>query len=321
MTKEKIYPSLSDSFAVAWKSSRFLWPLFLVQLVFLILKYSVLWVLILLLVGPFVEKNWPQISEGIKNPQGYDWDSVENAFVNYFTDTNWILIALGAALLYTLWWSFLSAFADGGIYRAFWRNLEKNESFSFKEFFKNGMSHLFQMLFYQTLLFALSLLFSIGFIILILLGATLAGLLYSHSAALSVLLLLAIGIPTGIASLLFMFAFGAYIFLWKAEITREKNAGTGMMEAFKVAWVSLWESAKNFRGNRWRIGIGLILVFLIYLAISFVLSFFFGIFGSLPFIGLFFNLLDMLVSPALVVLFMTYMPALSVTYLWDEAKA
>lgn len=316
MAQEKIYPPQSDCFAQAWKTCFTLWPLFFVQLAFLVLEYAVLWFLLILLVGPFLENNWDSIAEGIKDPQVFDWSSLLGAASAYF-DVHWFLLALGAMFLYVFWWSFLSALASGGVYRAYWENLEKGEKFSFTVFFKNSARYLFPMLFYQAILVVLSIVLAIAFTAVFAVGAGLTALLFSHSALAGIVWVLAL-VPVCIAVVLLGFAFGAYVFLWKAEITREKNAEAGFPQALKTAWDSLWEAGRRFRENRWRIGIGLTVAFLVYMVVNFGLRFFLGILGSFPVIGLLFTFLDLLAATTLLVLFLSYLPALSVAYLLEK---
>ncbi len=317
MPKEKIYPPHSDCFSSAWRNCFSLWPLFLVQLGFILLQYVTLFFCALLLVGPFLEKNWPQIEEGLKDPKNFDWTSMSSDAAAYFLNANWILIFLGTLILYLLWWSLLSALSDGGVYRAYWAYLQDAEKFSLREFFKNGVKFLLPILFLQTLLFMIALIFFLASLILIAIAAVILGVLLAHSPVIGILVIL-VGIPLILISCLLFTAFGAYVFLWKAEITRIKEGWLGWSGASKIAWDSMWEAGRKFMENRWRIGIGLTVAFLVYVIASFILRFFLELMGHLPFIGFIFDLLDLIAGIGMVVLFMNYMPALSTAYLLEE---
>ncbi len=317
MAKEKIYPPHSDCFSSAWRTCFSLWPLFLVQLGFVLLQYVTLFFCLFLLVGPFLEKDWSQMAEGFKDPKNFDWTSVGADAAAYFINANWILIFLGVVTLYLLWWSLLSALSDGGVYKVFWESFRNDEKFSLREFFKNGAKFLLPILFLQTLLCIVSLFFFVTAIIAIFVGAFVMGILFTHSIVMGILLSI-VGIPVAIMAVLLLIAFGAYIFLWKAEITRTKDAWSGLSGASRIAWDSMWKAGRNFRENRWRIGIGLTVAFLVYVVMSFVLRFFLGLMGHLPYIGILFDLADLVVGIGLVVLLMNYMPALSVAYLSEE---
>jgi hypothetical protein len=318
VTKEKIYPPHSDCFSSAWSNCFSLWPLFLVQLGFVILQYVTLFFCAFLLVGPFLEKDWSLMEEGFKDPKNFDWTLVGADAAAYFINANWILIFLGVIILYLLWWSLLSALSDGGVYRAFWGHLQNAEKFSLKEFFKNGAKFLLPILFLQMLLFMISIIFFALAAILIVIGTVVLGVLFAHSPLIIGISLFLIGVPFFIIGFLFLMAFGGYVFLWKAEITRTKEEGAGPSKASKIAWDSMWEAGRKFRENRWRIGIGLTVAFLVYVIVSFVLRFFLELMGHLPYIGFFFNLSDLITGLSLVVLLMNYMPALSTAYLSEE---
>lgn len=317
MPREKIYHPASDCYDSAWKSCSALWPVFLIQLVFLILQYAVFFLLVFILAGPFIEKNWDFIGEGLKNPNGYDWSGLGSLAEGYFWNLDWILLALGAGTLYMLWWSLLSAFSNGGIYRAFWRNLEKGSAFSWNGFLKDGANFLLRFLFLQTLLMAVTFVLFMGFLLFVSIGAFLAGFLFAHSAVIGFLLFLG-AIPLGLSLFLLLLGFWAYVFLWMGEMTREKSEGLGWAESLRAAWDSMWESAKRFRENRWRTGIGLTVACLVYFIASLATRFVLGLLGHLPVIGILFDLLDLGVASAMVVLFLTYLPALSVAYLGEK---
>ncbi len=317
MPKEKIYPPHSDCFSSAWKTCFSLWPLFPVQLGFIILQYVTLFFCVLLLVGPFLQQDWSQMEDGFKDPKNFDWTSVGSDAASYFLNANWILIFLGVVALYLLWWSLLSAFSDGGVYRTFWQYFRNGEKFSLREFFKNGAKFLLPILFLQSLLLMITLALILGILIFIAIVAVILGVLLVHSPWIGILLIL-VGIPMILISCLFFMAFGAFIFLWKAEITRTNEGGLGWSGASKTAWDSLWEAGRRFREGRWRIGIGLTVAFLVYAIVSFVLRFFLELMGHLPYIGFFFDLVDLVAAVSLTVLFMSYMPALSTAYLLEE---
>jgi hypothetical protein len=317
LSNEKIYPPYSDCFSAAWKACFSLWPLFLVQLLFIVLQYVTLFFSVFLLLGPFLEKNWDQIEEGLKAPNQFDWTALGADATAYFLNANWFLILLGVGVLYMLWWSLLSALSDGGVYRAFWGHFQDRETFSLGAFFKNGARFLLPILFSQTLLLAVCLVFSVGAVILVGITAAVVSVLFAHSSLVGILLILG-GIPLGFIGVLLVLAFGAYVFLWKAQVTRMKDGGSGLSGASKIAWDSMWEAGRKFRENRWRIGIGLTVAFLVYVIVSFILRFFLGLMGHLPYIGIFFDLVDIVTATGFVVLFMSYMPALSVAYLLEE---
>jgi hypothetical protein len=302
---------------MAWKACFSLWPLFLVQFLFIVLQYVTLFFSVFLLVGPFLEKNWDQIVEGLKAPNSFDWTSLGADAAAYFLNANWFLILLGVGTLYLLWWSLLSALSDGGVCRAFWGYFQDGEKFSLREFFKNGARFLLPMLFLQTLLLIVCVVFFVGVMILIGIAAAVVGVLFAHSPLVGILLIL-VGIPLFFIGALLVLAFTAYVFLWKAQVTRMKDAGPGPSSASRIAWDSMWEAGRKFRENRWRTGIGVTVAFLVYVIVSFVLRFFLELMGHLPLIGIFFNFVDIITATGFVVLLMNYMPALSVAYLLEE---
>lgn len=317
MPKEKIYHPASDCFSSAWEGCFALWPVFLIQLAFLVLQYAALFFLIFLLAGPFLEKCGPEIEEGLQMPNAYDWSGVESLAASYFLNLDWILLALGAGTLYMLWWSLLSAFSNGGIYRAFWENRADGTPFSWPEFFKNGASFLFRFLYLQTLLMIVTLILFMGLVLFTSLGGFLVGFVFTRSILMGIFLIVA-AIPVGLTLLCLMMAFWAYVFLWMADLTRAQEHERGPGVSLRAAWNSMWEAGRRFRENRWRIGIGLTVACLVYVVASFLTRFVLGHLGHLPVIGILFDLLDLVTALAFVVLFLTYMPALSVTYLLEK---
>lgn len=297
-----------DLYSWVWKSCQNLWPLFLVQFLFLILQYVTLLICLGVLFGPFLAHNMDQFTAGMKDPQNFDWSPLASSFVATFSDPAWIAIAVGMILLYTTWWCILSALSDGGTYRSFWDYFEDGKAFDWGDFFKAAFHWMVPMLWLQ---FFLSLwLLAVLLVWLLGVGVVLGIVALS---GFNVGLAITLGLVVGIPSLLFWFLFGmgftVFTFLCKAHLTQGMKA----QEAIRAAWAKA-------KAHRWRAGSGLLVAFLIYMGVSFFLRMGLGILKMLPIIGIFFSFLDMAVGIGLIILMVVYMSGLSVAYMQDEAK-
>lgn len=307
---KKINPAspMFDIYSWVWKSCQNLWPLYLVQLLFLILQYATLFICLAVLFGPFFAHNLDQLEAGFKDPRNYDWSPVASSFLDSFTNPGWIAIAVGLVLLYLTWWSLLSAMADGGVYRTFWNYFEKGEAFDWGVFFKAAFHWMVPMLWLQ---FYLSLWFFGAVLVwLVIIGV---GIGILALANFNVWLGIVLGVVLGIPSFLFWFVFGmgftVFTFLAKAFLTK----GLPPQEAVRVAFAKA-------RVDHWRVGLGLLVAFLIYMGVSVFLRMGLQILTMIPILGALFSLVDMVVGIGLVILMAVYMAGLSVAYLQDEAK-
>ncbi|HJT24193.1 MAG TPA: hypothetical protein VJ873_06425 [bacterium] len=307
---KKISPSspMFDIYSWVWKSCRSLWPLFMVQFLFLILQYVTLFICLGVLFGPFLAHNMDQFTEGMKDPQNYDWTSVASSLAATFTDPTWIAIAIGMILLYTTWWCILSALSDGGVYRTFWDYFEDGKAFDWGVFFKAAFHWMVPMLWLQ---FFLSLWFLGVLLIWMLVAGVAFGIvaLTGFNVWVGVILGVVIGIPSFLFWIVFAMAFTVFTFLSKAYLVKGMKAQEAIRTAFAKA-----------RADHWRVGLGLFVAFLIYVGVSFFLRMGLQVLTLLPIIGFLFSMVDMVVGIGLIILMVIYMSGLSVAYLQDEAK-
>lgn len=297
-----------DIYPWVWKCCLSLWPLFLVQFLFLILQYATLFLCLALLFGPFFAHNMDQITAGFSHPQDYDWTPLVSSWVATITDPTWIAIAIGLFLLYTTWWCILSALSDGGVYRTFWNYFENGQGFDWGTFFKAAFHWMVPMLWLQ---FFLSLWFLGIFLVWLMLAGIAVGILAltGFNVWLGIILAVVLGLPSLLLWVVFGMGFTVFTFLSKAYLTK------GMK-----AWEAIREAFVKFRANNWRVGLGLWVAFLIYLGVSVFLRVALQVLSMLPILGVLFSLLDMAVGIGLVILMVIYFSGLSVAYLQDEAK-
>jgi len=307
---KKINPSspMFDLYSWVWKSCQALWPLYILQFLFLMLQYATLFLCLALLFGPFIAHNMDQITAGMNDPKNYDWTPVASSWIATVCDPVWIAIAVGMILLYVTWWCILSAMSDGGVYRTFWDYYEKGEAFDWGAFFKAAFHWMVPMLWLQ---FYLSL-WALGAVMvwLVIIGVAVGILALTNF---NVWLGVVFGVVLGIPSFLFWVAFGmgftVFTFLTKAFLTKGLTAREAIHEAYA-----------KIRTDHWRVGLGLLVAFLIYVGVSVFVRMGLQILTLIPFIGALFSLVDMVVGIGLVILMVVYMSGLSVAYLQEEAK-
>jgi|GEM_PF-4735086 len=306
---KKAYPpsSLLDVYSWVGKSTLSLWPLLIVKLLFLILQYVALFFCLVLLLGPFFSRNSSKLMEGLSNPKNYDWSPVLSDWSSTLTDPGWIVIGMAVLFLYVTWWCLLSAVEDGGVYGTFWDFFIEGRLFSWKVFFEKGFHFVFPMIWLQLYL---SLWFLAVFMVWVIVALVAVGImaLTGFNMAFGIALGLMLGIPAVIFWIVFALCFGVFTFLSKAYLTQGKQAG----EAVRLAFA-------KFKANGWKVGIGLLVAFITYIAVSVGFRMVLGLFSLIPFIGLLFSLLDMLVGCVLALFIMIYLSGLSVAYLQDEA--
>lgn len=316
MAKEKIFHPASDPFSDAGKACAKLWPLLPLQLVLVILQYATLALCVALLFGPFLAGHIGSIVQGLSHPDEYDWGPLATDVMATFGDPTWIAIFLGTTVLYCLWWSLLAAYSDGGINATFWARARAGSPFSLGTFFRTGAETLMPMLFFQTIYVLLASFFLVPWGLGLCFGMLIVAGFFQVSALLGLGALLVFGLAV-LVSLGLWIAFGAYGFLWKAHILQRRGQKDAPESSFRLALEGMGSSGKRFRDDRFRVGIGLTVASLTYVVVSILTRVFFAILAHLPFVGSFFEVVDLVVAVGLVVLFITYMPALAVAYLHE----
>ena len=306
MPKKSSASPLIDIYIKVGRACLALWPLFLVQLVFTLLQYATFLLCLGLLFEPFLEKNMDLLLEGLKQPESFNWKPLLQEASVYFLDPHWIVIAVGLALLFMIWWCLLAAVANGGIFRACWGHFRSAKVFSLKDFFQDGFRWLVPMLWLQILLMFLVLMILALWGCLGLLAWAVTVLLGS-STGVNVLASVMVGFPFLLFWMAFALVFPAYGFLCKGLLTK----GMG-------AWESIQVAVRKFTEKDCRAGSGLIVAFLIYVVASFVARGTFGVMGMIPWIGLAFSVLDFFIGIGLMIFVMIYLPALSVAFLSEK---
>lgn len=306
MGKEKAFPPLYDIYSDTARTCQALWPLFLVKLGFTFLQYVSLLFCVILLFGAFIGKNGGLILEGLRNPEAFDWNGIASDWVNLLTDPGWVAGALVVLFLYLTWWFLLAAICDGGVFRAFWNKAESDKGFSLEAFFKDGLRFLGPMIWLQCLLGL------IGFGITLVAGLAVGlvvGLLavVDYNVIAVVFSGLFLGLPFLLIIIAFALGFGVFGFLCKAYVAREVTAGDAVTAAYR-----------KFIKNRWRVGIGLTVAFLTYMAAAVGWKVVTGVLGLIPILGALFSLAGFLGSMAMALFIALYLPALSVAYLSEK---
>lgn len=306
MKQEPSAPPLVDIYTKVWTACLALWPLFWVQFLFALLQYAALFFCLALLFGPFIQKEWGRLSEIFHPGSVPDFRPLAPDAAAYFLNGNWIGIFLGAVLLYALWWIILAALSDGGVFGAWRRYFREQELFSIKAFFNDGFRFLAQMIWLQIILFFLACGLGLGLAMVFL--VLIVVLAFLHPGALGIVLLcLFLGLPSllGLAALGLFWA--AFRFICKSNIAR----GMG-------AWAAILEAFRNIREDRWRMGTGIGVALLTYLAVSMLARVVFGGLSLVPYLGLLFKLVDVLLGFFLALLLVVYLPSLSMAFLTEK---
>ncbi len=308
MEKTEVSSPMFDIYSWVAKACLKLWPLCLVQLLFLILQYATLFTCLALLFGPFAARNLDRITEGLSHPQDYDWTPVISDWASTFSDPGWLAIAAGLLLLYITWWCVLSALSDGGVFRTFWDYFQNGRPFSWGSFFWEAIHWMIPMLWLE---FFLSLWAFGAFLVWLVVVLVVTGILAltGFNVWMVVLAGVLLGLPSILIWILFSLAFAVFSFLCKACLTQGMTAREAIHRAFL-----------KFKADRWRVGLGLLVAFLVYLGVSIFLRVVLKLFSLIPFAGIFFSLLDLALGIGLTLFMVVYISGLAVGYLQDEAR-
>lgn len=306
MEKDR-HPSLFETYGQCGKACSRVWPLFLLKCIFFVFQYATLFFCLVFLLGPFVSRNLDRFVEGLKHFQQYDWSGILEDWVQMITNPTWILIALGLFLLYSLWWLFLWAIENGGVYGTFFDLLSDGKLFSLGRFFQWGFEKFFPMIWLQFWLF---LIVMVPFLFWSVVGLLVLGLMALTGFQPVVVGLL--GVLAGSLFLLFWiafsFCFGGVVSLSKAYVIR----GTGSWDSIKAAY-------GKFRKEGWRAGVGFVVALAIYTAGSTAIRMIFMVLGFLPILGILFKVLDLFVVMALALSLLLFLSGLGVIYVQEEA--
>lgn len=300
-------PSLFETYGRCGKACSKVWPLLLLKFVFFIFQYATLVLCLVFLFGSFVGRNFARVIEGLKHFQDFDWSGILEDWVHTISDPTWILIALGLSLLYSLWWLFLWAIENGGVYGTFFDLLNDGTLFSFGRFFQWGFEKFFPMVGLQFWLF---LIVMVPLLFWSVVGLVVFGLMALTGFQPAVVVLL--GVLAGGVFLLFWvafsFSFSGFVSLSKAYVIQ----GTG-------AWDSIRAANGKFRKEGWRAGVGFAVALALYTAGSTAIRMIFMIFGFLPILGILFKILDLLVVMALALSMLLFLCGLGMVYVQEEA--
>ncbi len=308
MAKTDVSSPAFDIYSWVAKACLKLWPLCLAQFLFLILQYATLIACFTLLFGPFAARNLDRITQGLNHPQDYDWTPVISDWASTFSDPGWIAIAVGVVLLYITWWCVLSALADGGVFRTFWDYFQNGRPFAWGSFFREAIHWMVPMLWLE---FFLSL-WAFGALLVwlvVILGVAGILALTGFNVWMVVLAGILLGLPSILTWVVFSLGFAVFSFLCKAYLTRGMAAREAIYEAFL-----------KFKADRWRVGVGLLVAFLVYLGVSIFLRVVLKLFSLIPVVGVFFFLLDLVAGIGLTLFMVVYLSGLAVGYLQDEAR-
>ena len=309
MKKADVTSPLFDVYSWVGNSCLALWPLFFVKFLFLILQYATLFICLGLLFGPFITRNGPRIAEGLEHPKDFDWTPMLSDWVATLTDPGWIGICIAVVLLYITWWCLLSGLEDGGVFGTFQGYFRDGTRFTWRAFFENAFRFVFPMVWLQ---FYLSLWFLGAAFAWALVALVAVGLLAltGFNLAVGIATAVVLGVPFVIFWILFCLGFVVFAYLCKAFLIQGESPVKAMVKAYS-----------KFKADGWRVGIGLSVAFITYIAVCLGLKMVFGLLSLVPLVGLLFSLLDMLTGCALAIFIMVYLSGLSVAYLQDEAGA
>jgi hypothetical protein len=302
-------PSFFEVYGLAGRQCLKVWPLFLMKFLFMILQYVTFFLCLALLFGPFIARNMGHLMEGLKDPKNYDWSSVAGDWVGMLSDGSWWFILVAVILLYATWWGLLAALEDGGVYGTFWDLAQEGRLFSFGRFFERGFKLLLPMLWLQLYL-GLWVLLVVGIWGLIAMIAVGFLALFGFPFGLGIALGILLGGPCLLFWILFGLGFGVFSYLCKAYVSQGMTAGESVRTSFK-----------KFRAQGWRVGLGMLVALILYIAITISIRMVFMILGMIPILGILFQILDMFIAMTLALFIMIFLSGLSVTYLQDEETA
>jgi hypothetical protein len=308
MEKKKTLPGLGEVYRQGWKASLRLWPLMAVQFTFALFRYVTLLGCVLILFGPLLQKDAAQALEGLKDPQSFNWSPILSDWVSYCTSGGWMALMAGLVLLYLIWWSLLTAVSDAGLFRSFLILAQSGEGFSLGTFFKEGIRLMVPMILLQVWLSFFVMAYLGGLCLVGGMGYGLYLVCGSNGWILAACIVF-LGIPLALVSLLLGLFFAIFSLAAKAYV----GQGLEGPRALKSAWGLC-------RREQWRMPKALGLVYAVYFGSSMLLRLFLGLLSLLPFIGILFSLLDILLGVLMVLALGLYAPALSVGFLAEAEE-
>ena len=296
MLKNKSYPTLSEIYRRAWESCVALWPLFIVRFVFVVVNFGAIFLCLFLVCWPFIQTLW----KVFKDSEGRNYADVIKGmdFTSFVPDVHWILMAVGMALLFIIWWVLLGALFDSGMYARLRGYQENEEPFSIRNYFLNGIQYMFPMI-------GLWIVWLVIFMAVLLAGFLLVLFLVILFKALSIPWWFGIilGIPGGFASVVVMIGLGAYASVAGAYLMEGKGVVSALGSSFRKCW-------EDYGRVVW----GILLVWVIYIVFSIAFQTVMEILGHIPLLGVFFILIEFLANLVLSIAIWVFMPALAVAF-------
>lgn len=292
----------------AFESCGKMWPFFLIQSFVALLNMAMLGFVFLVGCWPLIQTMAQSFGDILQNPESYDPEQFSNKFLSMASsDSSWVGIFLGLAVIYLVWSLLLGALTSGGIYGGFWRFKREGKIFSMGEFIKDALGLFLPYLGTLLLLFAISTGVVLAFRLVGMEGVILLQNLHM-GAGLTMAVLVVMGLPFFIIYLCVLLVLVVYSFSVKAWV----GGGKGIVLSLALGWKSCW--AKG-----WHFIKGIVLALVILAAFFIALQLFLMLTLLVPLIGIL-SLFGMLLTTAVLLIFMAlYFPALSVLLL-DEGE-
>jgi len=278
--------------------------------------------------------------KAFQEPATYSWDALGEQVLAYFLNWEWVLFFLILLLVLVTLISLLVALVQGGVCSSLWEFARRGKRPTLESFFAGGKANLIPLVCLQALLFLLGLVFFMAtmsvFGILGLLG------FFVHSSFIGLFFVcFFLGLPSVFLWIACLFLLGAYGQVCMAHLTsgafakdfgkafKEFNQGkerswfaallTLLWEQLRITTGGMVEAYGLFKANRWRVAVGMVVSFLLFIVLMFALGMVFGILRLIPLLGLILFLpADLLIRWSLSAMSEVYFPALAIGLLAED---
>ena len=283
-----------DVFKESFDRSLKTWPLYAWQVGFEALRVITILPCVAVALWPL----WKSRAEFI----GMDFSKLTDTMMALMWTSGWWMMAAGMLILYMVWWLIIEALVNGAVFGRLWAQARKGEPFVLVKYVRDGFGffprliglHLLTLVVVLAVV-ALAVLFTVG------LSFMLGGLGLPKWAG-----ALLISLPVGFVVGTVLLAAAVWWLVARGYVTTDH----GVMESLSLAY-------GKCRADKGRVFWGLNLLFLLAFAAFMVIGVVFSVLQAIPFIGVVFSLINLVVSALSTAFLAVYVPAVIVAFL-DE---
>lgn len=275
------------------------WPLYAWQTGFEILRYITLLPCLLVAVWPL----WKSRADFA----GGDFSKLSDSLFNLIWASGWWMVALGMFALYFIWWLIIEAIVNGAVFGRLWAYRKRQEPFDAGKYFREGFRYLLPLLGLSLLAFIVSIVLTALMVLFVAgLGFLLASIGLSKGAA--AVLILLVSLVVGLAATVVLVVLVDGWLIARGYVTLDH----GLSESLRLSW-------RKCFADKGRVFWGINLLFLLIFAAMMGIAIPFTLLEMIPFVGVLFNILNILVSLVMAAFLAVYVPSVVVAFIDEKA--